>query len=137
MICAFQSLPILNFPFPKFTLERFDSETVNRLYVPFSLCRFSTFLFQNLSSNGLILKQSTCYYVMICAFQSLLILNFPFPKYILERFDSETVFSLCRFSTFRFQNISANGLPPKQSIDYYVMIFALRSVLLFCLYVLN
>ena len=154
--------------------------------MPFSLCRFSTFRFQNLPSNGLIPKQSTDYYVIMCAFQSLPILSFPFPKFILERFDSETVnillchdlcllvfadsqlsqnflerfdsetvnillchdmcsnewfdsetvFSLCRFSTFRFQNLSSNGLPPKQSTDYYVMIFALRSVLLFCLYVL-
>ena len=101
-----------------------------------SLCQFSASHCQNLYSNGLIPKQSTYYYVVICAFQSLLILNFPFPKFILQWFDSETVFSLCRFSTFRFQNISSNGLIPKQSTDYYVMIFALRSVLLFCLYVL-
>ena len=87
MICAFQSLPILNFPFPK------------------------------LLSNGLIQKQSTDYYVMICAFQSLPILNFPFPKFILERFDSETVnILLCHdmcLSVFADSQLSISKIYPR------------------------
>ena len=150
-VCAFQSLPIVSFPLPKFTLERLDSETVNRLlchdmclsvfadsqlsvckicprtvwfrnsqqiimlwYVPSSLCRFSTFRFQNLPSNGLIQKQSTDYMCLSVfadsqlsfskiyprtvwfrnSLQSLQILNFPLPKYIRQRFASETVYRL-------------------------------------------